>query len=58
MMNTPMGIAAKNLTASDDVPLMPNPVNARTRPNEDVRLARNRPLNSKEADIRRGRLPR
>jgi hypothetical protein len=32
MMKTPMGIAAKNLTASDDESLMPDPVNAWTRP--------------------------
>src|SRR5450631_1331405 len=32
MMKTPMGVAAKNLTASDDESLMPDPVNAWTRP--------------------------
>jgi hypothetical protein len=36
MMKTPMGIAAKNLTASDDASLMPDPVNARTRPQADL----------------------
>jgi hypothetical protein len=32
MMKTPMGIAAKNLIASDDESLMPDPVNVWTRP--------------------------
>jgi hypothetical protein len=41
MMKTLMGIAAKNLTALDDESLMPDPVNAWTRPSAD---RDNRPL--------------
>jgi hypothetical protein len=41
MMKTLMGIAAENLRASDDEALMPDPVNAWTRPTAVGRL---RPL--------------
>ncbi len=51
MMKTLMGIAAKNLTASDEESLMPRPVNAWTPPISEIR-AKNSDRYSSRSSVR------